>query len=52
VIDGGIEVTVTEIRAGRVKLGIIAPADVAVHRREVMRRINLQSCPPIAEESL
>jgi carbon storage regulator len=51
-IDGGIEVTVTEIRANCVKLGIITPTEVAVHRKEVMQRINLQGCAPIAEESL
>ena len=39
IIDGNIEVTIVEIRADRVKLGIVAPPEVAVHREEVFRRI-------------
>lgn len=35
VIDGKIVVTVVEIRGGTVRLGIEAPADVTIHRREV-----------------
>jgi carbon storage regulator len=39
IIDGNIEVTIVEIRTDRVKLGIVAPPEVAVHREEVFRRI-------------
>ena len=39
IIDGNIEVTVVEIRPDRVKLGIVAPPEVSVHREEVFRRI-------------
>ena len=35
VIDGTIVVKVVEVRGGRVRLGITAPRDVPVHRREV-----------------
>lgn len=35
VIDGGIEIQVLEVTANRVKLGIAAPADVVVARKEV-----------------
>ena len=38
-IGGGITVTVVEIRGDKVRLGISAPRDVAVHRREVTERI-------------
>ena len=35
IIDGGvITVTVLEIQGGRVRLGIEAPADIPVHRKE------------------
>ena len=39
VIDGTIRVTVLEMNANRVKLGIAAPDAVPVHREEVYRRI-------------
>jgi carbon storage regulator len=35
VIDGGIKITVMEIRGNRVRLGIEAPKDVAVRRSEL-----------------
>lgn len=35
VLDGGIEIQVLEAGANRVKLGIIAPAEVSVMRKEV-----------------
>ena len=39
VIDGEIRVTVLEVRANRVKLGIVGPKAVPVHREEVYREI-------------
>ena len=36
VIDGGITVTVVEVSGGRVKIGIEAPADVAILRSELV----------------
>jgi len=39
VIDGEIRVTVLEVRANRVKLGIVGPKAVPVHREEVYRKI-------------
>lgn len=35
VIDGGIEIMVVDIRGDKVRLGVAAPANVEVHRREV-----------------
>jgi len=35
IIDGKIEVTVLDVRGDRVKLGISAPAEISVHRKEV-----------------
>ncbi len=35
VINGDIIVTVVEIRGDKVRLGIVAPADVAVDREEI-----------------
>jgi carbon storage regulator len=43
VIKGNITVTVLEIRGGKVRLGIIAPRDIPVHRLEVHRIIQQQA---------
>ena len=39
VIGDGITVTVLATDGGRVKLGVVAPAEVPIHREEVYRRI-------------
>ena len=38
-IGDNIEVKVVQIRGGKVKLGITAPQNVSVHRREIYDRI-------------
>lgn len=38
-IGDDIEIKVVDIRGGKVKLGITAPRNVSVHRREVYDRI-------------
>lgn len=45
VICDNIVVTVIEIRGDKVRLGIEAPKDVTVHRREVYDAIQNQNCP-------
>jgi carbon storage regulator len=42
VIGGNITVTVVEIRDGKVRLGIVAPKDVPVHREEVQEAIEAE----------
>jgi carbon storage regulator len=49
VIDGQIVVTVLEIGRGRVRLGVIAPAQVSVFRGEIHERMQLE---PAAEQVL
>jgi carbon storage regulator len=39
VIDGCIEVTILDIRSKRVRVGIAAPEDITVHRKEVQEMI-------------
>jgi carbon storage regulator len=34
-INHDIEITVVEIRGDKIRLGIVAPADITVHRQEV-----------------
>lgn len=36
VIDGGIKITVVEIRANRIRLGIEAPKEIPIKREEVV----------------
>lgn len=40
VIDNSITVTVVEIRGDKVRLGIVAPKEVPVHRQEVFEAIH------------
>lgn len=42
-IGNGIEVQIVEVRGDQVRLGIIAPADVPVHRREVYEQIRAEN---------
>lgn len=39
VLDGGIEIKITEISANQVKIGIIAPPNVKVYRQEIYATI-------------
>ncbi|HEX3656737.1 MAG TPA: carbon storage regulator CsrA [Pirellulales bacterium] len=39
IIGSDIEVTIVEIRGDKVKLGLVGPSDVPIHREEVFRRI-------------
>ena len=39
VIGNGITVTVLAVDGDRVKLGVVAPAEVPIHREEVYQRI-------------
>ncbi len=50
-IAGGIRVTVTEVRGGRVRLSIEAPADVRVLRKEIADIVAKPSEPEIQSDS-
>lgn len=39
VIDGGIEITVLEVRGEQVRLGIAAPREIRVNRKELLVQI-------------
>lgn len=52
VIDNNVTITVVEIRGDKVRLGIVAPKDVPVHRQEVFDAIHgkaaaAETQPPI-----
>lgn len=40
VIDGHIEIMIVEVRGDKVRLGISAPANISVHRKEVQEAID------------
>ncbi|MBC7966955.1 MAG: carbon storage regulator [Fuerstia sp.] len=50
-IAGGIRVTVTEVRGGRVRLSIEAPANVRVLRKEIADNAAKQAATEISAES-
>lgn len=45
VINNDITITVVEIRGDKVRLGIIAPKDVPVHRQEIFDAIHGKDVP-------
>ena len=46
VINNDIQVTVVEIRGDKVRLGIVAPKEVPVHRLEVYEAIHGKTADP------
>ena len=56
-IDGGIEIKITEISGDKIKLGISAPPDVKVYRKELYETVcenktAAQSAPPDTVKAL
>lgn len=47
VINGEISIVVVEIRGDKVRLGIEAPREASVHRREVYEAIHQANQPPL-----
>nr|WP_314493231.1 carbon storage regulator CsrA [uncultured Pseudomonas sp.] len=43
VINDNIRVTVLQVNGGQVRIGVEAPAEIAVHRSEVHERIKAQA---------
>ena len=43
VIDNNIEVTILEIRGDQVKIGIAAPKDIPIYRKEVWLQIKAEN---------
>jgi carbon storage regulator len=43
-IDGGrIQICIVEVRGDKVRIGITAPREISVHRREIQEEINRES---------
>jgi len=48
VIDGGIEITVLEVRGEQVRLGIAAPREIRVNRKELLALIEASAAAAAA----
>jgi len=48
-IGNGVTITVLSVQGNTVKIGIVAPAEVPVHRQEIHERI--QGCSPALERA-
>lgn len=47
-VGDNVEVFIVDIRGDKVRLGINAPSDVAVHRKEIWLRINKERRDDVA----
>lgn len=50
IIGDGIVITIVEIRGDKVRLGIVAPKEVPVHRQEVYDKIQKEREDPASKE--
>lgn len=52
VINNNVEITVLDVRGDQVKLGIVAPKDVPVYRKEVYLQIQKENQAAVTTEGL
>ena len=52
VINNNIEITVLEIRGDQIKIGITAPKDVPIYRKEVYKQIQEENRASVSAEGL
>jgi carbon storage regulator len=52
IVNNNIEITVLEIRGDQIKLGIAAPKDVPVYRKEVYLQIQKENQAALGADSL
>ena len=52
VINNNIEITVLEIRGDQIKIGVSAPKDVPIYRKEVYLQIQEENKAAISAESV
>ena len=52
VINNNIEITVLEIRGDQIKIGISAPKDVPIYRKEVYKQIQEENRASVSAEGL
>lgn len=51
VIDGGIEITVLEVRGEQVRLGIAAPREIKVNRKELLAQMEAAAAAEAMQEA-
>jgi carbon storage regulator len=51
VIDGGIEITVLEVRGEQVRLGIAAPREIRVNRKELLAQLEAAAAAEAAQQA-
>ena len=52
VISDNIEILVIEVRGDQVRLGIEAPREIPVHRKELLERIRLENVKAVADSDV
>ena len=52
VINNNIEISVLEIRGDQIKIGITAPKDVPIYRKEVYKQIQEENRASVSAEGL
>ena len=52
IINNNIEITVLEIRGDQIKIGIQAPKDVPIYRKEVYMQIQKENAEAISVDSV
>ena len=52
VIDNNIEVSVLEIRGDQVKIGISAPKEIAIYRKEVYKQIEEENRKSVDKDTM
>ena len=52
VINNNIEITVLEIRGDQIKIGVQAPKDVPIYRKEVYMQIQKENAEAISVDSV
>ena len=51
IIDDDIVVSIIEVRGDRVRIGVEAPAEISVHRREIFDAIHRNDPPKSSDET-
>lgn len=46
IMDGGIKITLTNIQDNQAKIGIEAPKEVKIYRKEIYERLSDYTAPP------
>ena len=52
VINNNIEISILEVRGDQIKIGITAPKDVPIYRKEVYKQIQEENRAPVSAEGL